>query len=197
MANQAQEVVTQPHSKMARAEGMRTAIFEGAVWGLGSLIPATLISLYANKHSEIYRLKFSPSAKVATPLMIAMLFFGMRLEKVSYLIANDKQEWGYTNSKKSKEQISMPLHHKTLNWLYDHPFAVVGMTGVPLAGYILNQQLQIKHLKLQQRIMHSRIFAQGSILLILVSVMGFRHWMEKHGRFPDPNEVVVDKDEEF
>jgi len=196
MASQAQNAVVHPHVKMERAEGMRMALFEGAVWGLGSLVPATLISLYANKHSELYRLKFSPSAKVATPLMIAMLFFGMRLEKVSYLIANDTKEWGYTNSRKSKEVIAMPFHHKALNWLYDHPFAVVGLTGAPVAGLILNQQLQLKHLKLQQRIMHSRIYAQGSILLILVTVMGFRHLMEKHGRFPDPNEVKSAEEED-
>jgi hypothetical protein len=36
-------------------------------------------------------------------------------------------------------------------------------------------------LKLSQRIIHTRVQGQASVILILALTMGFREWMTKHG----------------
>lgn len=173
-----------------------TGLMEATKWGLAAGIPATLASFYANKHSAVYRTRFSPSAKVATPLMIGMLFFSMRFEKVSFLLANDSREWGYSKKGAAVENASkLGYHHQAMNYLYDHPFGFIAITGVPLAAGILNHQLQLKHLKFQQRIMASRVFAQFGVLSILLMTMGFRSYMESRGRFLEPT-AAADVEEE-
>jgi len=39
----------------------------------------------------------------------------------------------------------------------------------------------ITGLKLSQRIIHTRVQGQASVILILALTMGFREWMTKHG----------------
>ena len=61
--------------------------------------------------------------------------------------------------------------------------------GIPLAGTILYQNMQLKHLTFSQKIMHSRVMAQGGVLLILMSIMGLKAFMDKNGgKFPDDEE---------
>ena len=68
-----------------------------------------------------------------------------------------------------------------MNYFYVHPFQLIAGTGIPLAVAILNQQLKQPNLKLSQRIMHSRVIAQGGILCILLTTMGFREYMDRRG----------------
>ena len=84
----------------------------------------------------------------------------------------------------------------------DHPFQVIVGLGIPLAGKILYDQLQVPHLTVSQRIMHSRVvsfrlkyqilstrlflqMAQAGVLSILLSTMAFKEYMDKHGRYVD------------
>jgi hypothetical protein len=174
-----------------------TGLFEATKWGLAAGIPATLASFYANKHSTFYRTRFSPSAKVATPLMVGMLFFTMRFEKVSFLLANDSRQWGYSKTGAPAEKISkLAIHEKAMNYLYDHPFGFIALTGLPMAGGILRHQLQLKHLKFQQRIMASRVFAQFGVLSILLLTMGFRGYMDGRGRFVEPSDGTEEQEEQ-
>ena len=81
----------------------------------------------------------------------------------------------------------MPIHHQLMNYMYDHPYYIIAGLGIPFAGKILHSQLQLKHIKFSQRIMHSRVFAQAGVISILLSTMAFKEYMDKHGRFPEPN----------
>lgn len=42
--------------------------------------------------------------------------------------------------------------------------------------------------------MQTRVYAQGGILLLLLSTMAFRDYMDKRGRFPEPGEEVKVKE---
>lgn len=57
----------------------------------------------------------------------------------------------------------MPVHHRVLNAIYDNPFGLVAGLGVPFAGYILVENMKLTHLTLSQKVMHSRVFAQGDM----------------------------------
>jgi len=92
-----------------------------------------------------------------------------------------------------KKVSTMPIHHKMINYCYDHPFQFISVVGVPFAYGILKQQLELKHLTLSQKIMHSRVLAQGGVLTILLSTMAFREYMDKNGRFPGDEEEQAAK----
>ena len=57
----------------------------------------------------------------------------------------------------------MPYHHQVLNAIYDHPFRLVIALGTPFAAFILHTNLKLTHLTLSQKIMHSRVHAQGRV----------------------------------
>ena len=190
---------TNTDAKAVADKAWWTGIAEASKWAAFATFPAVGASIWANKNSVFYRTKLSPSAKVATPLMIGLLFFGMRLEKSAYLLANDDKQWGFTNTVTNKEvavKSGLPLHLQAANWAYRNPFVVIAGLGLPMAGGILNEQLKLKHLKFQQRIMASRVFAQFGVISILLLTMGFRHYMDKRGgEFVDPSGPVVDAEE--
>jgi hypothetical protein len=71
---------------------------------------------------------------------------------------------------------------------------MVTALGAPFVGTVLYEQLKLKHLTISQRIMHTRVFGQMGVLAILVTTMGFREYMTKHGRFKVEGE---EEDEEL
>lgn len=186
--------MVQQNSVEDKDRASRVGLLEATKWGVGSFIPAAAASYYASKHSEFYRKKIPISAKIAAPLMLGLFFFGMMGERTAFRLANDRQSWGFSKAGQTAPvengRFVAPIHHKVMNWLYDNPFKFILLTGAPLVGTILNQQLQVKHLKLQQRIMHSRIYGQAGVLVILLVTMGFRNYMDRHGRFPDESDAV-------
>lgn len=112
--------------------------------------------------------------------------FSLKYEHAISRMRREPHLVGLSDSDIVKGKVShMPAHHRIANAMYDHPFAMLAGCGMPLAGYIFTTQWKHKHLKVSQRIMQTRVFAQGGILLMLLSVMGFRGWMEKRGHFPD------------
>jgi hypothetical protein len=81
---------------------------------------------------------------------------------------------------------SMPIHHRVMNALYDNPFTTIIAMSTPLAATIFYEQSKLTHLTISQRVMASRVYAQAGVIVILLSTMGFREYMDKHGRFPEP-----------
>lgn len=182
---------TQANKQAERDQVVNIGLWEASKWAIYAGIPAVLASMWANHKYEFYRTRFGTSAKVATPLMAALAAFGYKFEKSAYSLAND----GKVAPEVIRES-KLPKHQQWMNWCYDHPFSMILFTGTPLAGTILYQQLQHPHLKLQQRIMHTRIFAQAGILSILLLTMGFRTYMEKRGgRFVSEDDEDYDDEE--
>lgn len=149
---------------------------------------ATIVGAYKSKRfNEIT----SISAKASFPVMAAIGTFSFSYE----MTVNDAQRnperyglAGHGTAVAAPKQSTLPLHHRMLNYCYDHPFQLVSAVGLPFAGMILNQQMALKHLTLSQKIMHSRVLAQGGVLTILLSTMAFREYMDRHGRFVEEGE---------
>jgi hypothetical protein len=98
------------------------------------------------------------------------------------------EKWGLLSNGPAdavKSKSLMPFHHRAMNYVHDHPFNVIVMLGIPLAGSIFHQQYQLKHFTLSQRVMHSRVYAQGGILAILGSTMLVKSYMDRNGKFPE------------
>ena len=72
-------------------------------------------------------------------------------------------------------------HHVIANFWQEHPFRMLAAAAVPAVGYIYfgrNEGLQ-----LQMKVMHTRVMGQFTVLALLLSLMGFKEYMDKNGKF--------------
>lgn len=180
---------------------MALAAYEATKYSITTILFAGGLTALATWKSKSFRTYTNISAKVAGPTMAGLGVFSYRFEMVQYDAQINPEKWGLDEASLERggkiiladkgiksSRKTMPLHHKVLNYMYDHPFGMVAGLGFPFAGYILKQNLKLKHLTLSQKIMHSRVFAQAGVLTILLTTMAFRGYMDENGRFPDPAE---------
>lgn len=81
-----------------------------------------------------------------------------------------------------KNKVSkLSMSHQIANWAYDNPFKLLGVTCLPVVGTMFYSQTgdAKTHLKLSQKVMHTRLFSQFTILSMLLGLMAFRDYMDK------------------
>lgn len=78
---------------------------------------------------------------------------------------------------------SLGLHHKMANFFQENPFKILAAVGVPTVFYIFKGREGQAHLQTQMKVMHTRVFGQGTVLIMLLSLMGFKEYMDKTGKF--------------
>jgi len=159
--------------------------------GVVGTIVAGAATAFASYKSLPFAKYMSVSAKTSLPVMAGLFLYPLRYELCIGSMNRRPEQWGLTEEVISSGKVTkstMPIHHVVLNGLYDNTFSFILCAGAPFAAYVLSQQLKLKHLTLSQRVMHSRVFAQAGILTIGLSTLAFREWMDKNGRFPEPDE---------
>jgi hypothetical protein len=98
----------------------------------------------------------------------------------------------------TEKKSHLKFWQKSANFLYDHPFRALATVGVPLVGGIYGYQHLNKGISTSQQIMHTRIYGQASVVVLLLSSMAFHDFMAKRGRFEeDEEEADVPKIEEL
>lgn len=175
--------------QMRKERVMNLAFGEALKWSAGGVMLAGAGVALATARSTSFAKYMSVSAKTSLPVMAGLFLFALKYEHGIIYINRNPQDWGLVDDVIISGKVTksnMPLHHRVANALYDNTFAVILCTGAPLAAAVLSQQLKLKHLTLSQRVMHSRVYAQAGILTVGLSTLAFREWMEKRGRFPEP-----------
>lgn len=168
---------------LAAGEAMKGGVLGASIVGAATYYMSLTNTKGFAKNTQI-------STRVSLPIMAGLFLFSLRYELSITSMNRNPEAWGLTDkeitSMAKENRVSyMPIHHRIANAIYDHPFVAILSFGIPCAGYILKEQLKLKHLTVSQRVMHSRVFAQGSILTMALSTMAFREYMDKHGRFPE------------
>lgn len=160
---------------------------EAIRWGVGGATTVGAATVLATMQSAKFNRFTQISAKVSLPVMAGLFLFTLKYELAITNMNRNPHLWEDLSEKNLRNgRITyMPVHHRVANFLYDHPFGCVAGLGVPFAAYILKTQLALKHITFSQRIMHSRVFAQGGILTMGMGIMAFREYMNKRGRFPE------------
>jgi hypothetical protein len=160
---------------------------EGIKWGVGTLCAGIGAVFYAEHKYPYWKQQFrNKSVMSMMPLMAGIFAFALNYELTISSALRYPERWGLEEEMVSKRKVTyMPIHHRLCNFLYDHPFVIIASTGAPWAGYVLNKQMQIKHMDLQKRLMQTRVIAQGGIITVALITMSFRGWMESRGRFPE------------
>lgn len=62
---------------------------------------------------------------------------------------------------------------------------------VPAVGYIFMGRNDQKHLQLQSKLMHTRVFGQFTIIGMLLTIMGFKTYMDSMGKFITQREADI------
>jgi len=174
---------------------MGNAFGEGIKYGLLAGVLTTGGVVYAHNYIPKFRRFMSISAKTSVPLMASVFTFAAMTEVSMNDMNRNPEKYGIGvmkevgRSGKVHEKVvngfGMPIHHRAMNWVHDHPFRMVIGLGLPAFAYILNENLKLKHLSFSQRIMATRVYAQGSVLSILATTMMIKGYVEEHGRFEE------------
>lgn len=182
--------------KQDRVEAI--ALGDAITWSVGATLVAGGLTALATLRSKKFSQFMSVSAKTSIPVMAGLGMFAFRYELTQHNVLNYPErynEFGVKNDLTAGPVSKIPFHHKAMNYLYDHPFYFVSAVGFPFAGAILAQNMKLKHLTFSQKVMHSRVMAQGGVLVILLTTMAFTGWMDRRGRFPEPDAAPVSSEE--
>jgi two-component sensor histidine kinase len=78
---------------------------------------------------------------------------------------------------------SLGVHHRLANFWQENPFKILCAIGVPTVFYIFKGREGQQHLQLQMKLMHTRVFGQFAVISMLLSLMGFKEYMDRSGKF--------------
>jgi hypothetical protein len=175
-------------SKHATKVGFESGALAAAIAGSGVLA--------ANTYWPVFRRRLGASGKTALVVSSALATFIITAE--TQLVAGSRNPEKYLASldpnfvaEETHDRSSLRWHHRMANTLYDHPYRTLAIVGVPLVGGIFAVQATNHTIQRSQQIMHTRIYGQGAIVVLLLASMGFHDYMRSRGgRF-------VERDEEY
>jgi len=78
---------------------------------------------------------------------------------------------------------SLGVHHEVANFWQENPFKILAGLGIPTVFYIFRGQNNQKHMQLQSKLMHTRVYGQFAVLTMLLTLMGFKSYMDSWGTF--------------
>jgi hypothetical protein len=97
------------------------------------------------------------------------------------------QEYGIDTDMKYEREVkkksTLKFYQRAMNYMHDNPFTMLGVLATPVAAKIFMDQARMKHLTISQRVMHSRVLAQMSVITLLLITMGFKSYMDRRGNF--------------
>ncbi|CAK4608442.1 unnamed protein product [Aphanomyces euteiches] len=164
------------------AVGLKAAVTASAV--SGAFVAA------ANHLSPFFRHRLSISGKVSIVAMSGLACFSIWAEQdllrasrnPGEYIAEVKGEKHWTTVGPNVRS-GLPLWQRAANFVHDHPFRTVAFTAVPLVGAIYLDQARNPNIQYSQKIMHTRIYGQGTCVVLLLSTMAFYDYMSRRGPF--------------
>ncbi|GMF64771.1 unnamed protein product [Phytophthora lilii] len=148
--------------------------------------------LTANKYSAAFRNRLNTSGKTALVVMSFLASFTVEAESRLVKGAHNPEiymatmDGTYVEEKKAASKLK--LWQQGANFLYDHPYRALATVGVPLVGGIYSYQHLNKGISASQQVMHTRIYGQAAVVVLLLSSMAFHDYMAKRGKFGEEEE---------
>ncbi|KAE9047927.1 hypothetical protein PR003_g865 [Phytophthora rubi] len=166
----------------AYMSGLKTGSVTGMVAGTAVLS--------ANAYWPAFRTRLGVSGKTALALMPAMAVFSFVSENRMLAGARNPQMYlASTNPNfvelRVPKQSSLMMYQRAANYWYDHPYRMLATVGVPLVGGIFAYQSLNTSIQRSQQIMHTRIYGQTAVVVLLLGSMAFSDYMKKRGRFEE------------
>ncbi|GBG26266.1 Hypothetical Protein FCC1311_024872 [Hondaea fermentalgiana] len=139
--------------------GMKTFGIAGAI-----SVPTTLALL---KFSPWFRKSTGVSGRVATAFIPPVFAFAFVSEQTASRLAHPEAYESYVSANPNAH---MPLSERVMNMVDKNPVGFLAAVGVPVVGGIFIAKGRDPSLTLSQRIMHTRVMGQASVLAILSGV---------------------------
>lgn len=176
-------------TQIATREGSIAAAMTSIVW-----LPTTAFLAYGNSGpSHFFRTRLNTSARTALVIMPIVFAFGIVSEQVASRMANPE---AFAHDIHSGRVSTLSLPKRLANFVHDYPVRTLFMLGVPGVIGIFASKGGQHELSLSQRLMHTRVIGQFTVLSILLGTMGFHDYMSRHGRYLEPWEEELLKKEE-
>ncbi|KAK1935478.1 hypothetical protein P3T76_010703 [Phytophthora citrophthora] len=148
----------------------------------------------ANTYYRGFRTRLGVSGKWA--LVVSAYLAGFAIVAENRLLAGARNpdqyvatlDPNYVEVRVMKSQL--PLHKRAANFVYDHPYRSLVTAGLPLVGGIFAYQATNTALARSQQIMHTRIYGQAAVVVLLLGSMAFHDYMAKRGRFEEEEDQV-------
>lgn len=173
------EAMALPADKRAElAPGMAFKAGMEAFFVVGSVMAAG--SVYANFKIPAYKRNLGASGKVMTCLIPATMSYALFSDQLSARMAAPER-FAAAEAEKKQHAATLPLHKRTANWLYENPVKSLAATGIPAVVGIFSYQSRDKFMTASQKVMHTRVIGQATVLALLVSTMAFQDTMSKRG----------------
>ncbi|CAM9685035.1 unnamed protein product [Ectocarpus sp. 6 AP-2014] len=185
--------------RLAQEEGMKAG-------GLAGLLSCAGV-VAANKFSPWFRKSTSVSAKTALAVSPFFLFYLLRTELVMHGANHDPHAYGIVDdivgsdgtTRKSKilqPRKELNAAQQLANWCYVNPFKMVVGMGVPAVGGILYSMRNEGNLKLSQKLIHTRVYGQMTVVSMAVAMMAFQETMRRRGGLFVVTEAEEEEEEE-
>eukprot|EP00581_Thalassiosira_minuscula_P009425 CAMPEP_0183707712 /NCGR_PEP_ID=MMETSP0737-20130205/4215_1 /TAXON_ID=385413 /ORGANISM="Thalassiosira miniscula, Strain CCMP1093" /LENGTH=281 /DNA_ID=CAMNT_0025935439 /DNA_START=212 /DNA_END=1057 /DNA_ORIENTATION=- len=84
---------------------------------------------------------------------------------------------------------ALGVHHRLANFWQENPFKILIAIGVPTVFFIFKGREGQKHLQTQMKVMHTRVFGQFAVISMLLTLMGFKEYMDRSGKFITEDDV--------
>mmetsp|Transcript_20069 Transcript_20069/g.28253 ORF Transcript_20069/g.28253 Transcript_20069/m.28253 type:complete len:215 (-) Transcript_20069:1246-1890(-) len=84
---------------------------------------------------------------------------------------------------------NLGFHHKIANFWQENPFKLLAAMGVPTVLYIFHGKSNQRHLQLQSKLMHTRVYGQFAVISMLLTLMGFKTYMDSQGKYITQHEA--------
>eukprot|EP00924_Labyrinthula_sp_SR-Ha-C_P006868 snap_masked-scaffold_8-processed-gene-3.47-mRNA-1 protein AED:0.10 eAED:0.20 QI:0/-1/0/1/-1/1/1/0/179 len=160
----------------------KAAIESGLLAGFKTGLISVPIVLGLNKGYPPFKARLNVSARTAIAISPPLFAFAFTAERVAAKLANPDAFGSGFDWEMFRRHLELPIHKRAANYFYHNPFKTIIFTSIPvICGIYVTRDA--KHLKLSQRIMHTRVLGQFSVLVILASTMLFHDWMDKRGPF--------------
>ena len=175
-----QDTVRDVITMHAYTSGLEAGAYSSAVAAVGVFT--------ANKYSKTFRTRLGHSGKTA--LIVSAFLTAFTLSAETRLVDGARNPQKYLASidpnyieRKIEEHKQLQWWQKIANFVYDHPYKTLILAGTPLVGGIFAVQRTNTAIQRSQQIMHTRIYGQGAVVLLLLGSMAFHDLMAKRGRF--------------
>lgn len=84
----------------------------------------------------------------------------------------------------------LAYHQQFANFWQENPFKILAGIGVPTVLYIFKGKAGQQHLPLQLKLMHTRVFGQFAVIGMLLTLMGFKGYMDSNGKYITETEAA-------
>lgn len=149
---------------------------EGFV-AVGSLFTAA--SVYANFKIPAYKASLGASGKVLSVLIPASMAYGFTSDQLNARMS--RPESFAAKYEEKQHAHTLPFYKRSANWFYENPTTGLAATAIPAVSTIWFYQSRDKFMTQSQKVMHTRVIGQGTVIALLVSTMFFRDQMDKRG----------------